>query len=738
MPRIKKRFCFLNFEKRTEVSLPKGKGENMELKFKYFRKKFIFSLVIYIVPIIMLLILLVSNLTGFMVNATRNQIEYKLESILDLTNTNLDFLNNISLDLEKSEILYEEPDANNSYAQMQIRDLLRRNIEKSSFCSDIIFYFRDGNKIFTGENVENAEDFFLNEYVFGDAEKYEIDRWLNKTVVPELVFSESLSVFGKKEDAAVLYVVPLLNKKTEATAIFVLENNWFDGQLKDYYDMYDGGAVLQRAGLNKKLYLGKSLEKNGGRGYEELSVSNDVSGLNMVFRFGKKNVYEPLWHIYFVILIYTIGLLIFGVVLVYRITKRSYRPVAQLKEMIGYDFEDSADEFESIGHIIENIKVKNEQLEEILKNREQKLEKLMLKDMLGFKEYDPKSEGTLFEDFDENKNPLKQTVIFVVSEEKNDFSSKIFSDGEAFSAYELESEEYANARIFLVRFAENISFDIKKRFAEIAEKIKKETGIFSEIIVGKTADSIFDIKSSFISAYNAYLSFNTDKVKIADEDVFYDKYPLELLSGFEKSLNGGRLEDAQKALSKLKDSLGYQLHLFIKRCVIIEIFNIFIRRICTVEDKTQKAELMQYLIEDREAFDICDVDKIFDDFSEYAKMLINKSKEKNSELVSRCCKYIHENFFEYNLTVQNLADMFGVSSTLLNQKMKKELDMNVYEYITSIRMENAVYMLLHTDYSVKTIVEFIGYYDVSSFGRKFKNIYGTSPAEYRKKHKINN
>ena len=45
--------------------------------------------------------------------------------------------------------------------------------------------------------------------------------------------------------------------------------------------------------------------------------------------------------------------------------------------------------------------------------------------------------------------------------------------------------------------------------------------------------------------------------------------------------------------------------------------------------------------------------------------------------------------------------------------------MNVHEYISFVRMENAKYMLKNTDLPIKSIVENIGYIDVSSFGRKF-------------------
>ena len=94
--------------------------------------------------------------------------------------------------------------------------------------------------------------------------------------------------------------------------------------------------------------------------------------------------------------------------------------------------------------------------------------------------------------------------------------------------------------------------------------------------------------------------------------------------------------------------------------------------------------------------------------------------------------YINSRFFEYDLSVQSISEALGVLPNVLNRQMKKEIRMNVHEYISFVRMENAKYMLKNTDLPIKNIVENIGYIDVSSFGRKFKAHTGVSLTEYRK------
>ncbi|MDN5787521.1 helix-turn-helix domain-containing protein, partial [Pseudorhodobacter sp.] len=52
-------------------------------------------------------------------------------------------------------------------------------------------------------------------------------------------------------------------------------------------------------------------------------------------------------------------------------------------------------------------------------------------------------------------------------------------------------------------------------------------------------------------------------------------------------------------------------------------------------------------------------------------------------------------------------------------------------YVQALRVEKSRAMLEQTRRSVQAISWDVGYHDVSAFGRVFKSITGTSPAEYR-------
>ena len=53
------------------------------------------------------------------------------------------------------------------------------------------------------------------------------------------------------------------------------------------------------------------------------------------------------------------------------------------------------------------------------------------------------------------------------------------------------------------------------------------------------------------------------------------------------------------------------------------------------------------------------------------------------------------------------------------------------EYTTCMRMEKAKVILTSTKLQLKAVAEEVGYYNVSSFIRRFKQLVGVTPGEYR-------
>ena len=86
-----------------------------------------------------------------------------------------------------------------------------------------------------------------------------------------------------------------------------------------------------------------------------------------------------------------------------------------------------------------------------------------------------------------------------------------------------------------------------------------------------------------------------------------------------------------------------------------------------------------------------------------------------------------------NQSLEELADHFNVSKRTLIRRFKGALNLTPHAYLQQIRIEVAQKLLAETQYSIEQITNKVGYDDMSSFRRLFKQQAGVTPVEYRKR-----
>jgi YesN/AraC family two-component response regulator len=86
-----------------------------------------------------------------------------------------------------------------------------------------------------------------------------------------------------------------------------------------------------------------------------------------------------------------------------------------------------------------------------------------------------------------------------------------------------------------------------------------------------------------------------------------------------------------------------------------------------------------------------------------------------------------------DLRLQALADLVHVHPTYLSQLFKAETNMNVSDFIASVRMERAKYLLRHTELKIYDVARLSGYLSPKHFMLVFKQQVGCTPSEYRER-----
>lgn len=92
-------------------------------------------------------------------------------------------------------------------------------------------------------------------------------------------------------------------------------------------------------------------------------------------------------------------------------------------------------------------------------------------------------------------------------------------------------------------------------------------------------------------------------------------------------------------------------------------------------------------------------------------------------------RYIQEHYRE-KITKEILAEVIQKSPNHTATLFSSITGQTISNYVHSIRMKTAVYMLEESELKITEISEFLGYNDVSYFSRIFKQIIGVSPSDY--------
>ena len=106
---------------------------------------------------------------------------------------------------------------------------------------------------------------------------------------------------------------------------------------------------------------------------------------------------------------------------------------------------------------------------------------------------------------------------------------------------------------------------------------------------------------------------------------------------------------------------------------------------------------------------------------------MKKKKPQAEEIL----EYIQEQFDNSELSLAAVSEHFQVSERSVNRILKNSTDRTYKGYLDDLRLQKACTLLIDTEKDIKDIVKMVGYFDMSSFIRLFKQKFGVTPSEYR-------
>lgn len=111
------------------------------------------------------------------------------------------------------------------------------------------------------------------------------------------------------------------------------------------------------------------------------------------------------------------------------------------------------------------------------------------------------------------------------------------------------------------------------------------------------------------------------------------------------------------------------------------------------------------------------------------------SSRKTSPHVTIAKDWMKNNYTK-PMNLEDMGPEIGVSYAHLTRLFYKEHGITPVQYLTQIRLELGIQLLLNTNQSIKSIAEQCGFVSANYFTKVFKKAIHITPSEYRRQHKV--
>lgn len=317
-------------------------------------------------------------------------------------------------------------------------------------------------------------------------------------------------------------------------------------------------------------------------------------------------------------------------------------------------------------------------------------------------------------------------------------------------------EEYMEQKNLGIAFSKNDSLvavfkgmdqgEGKEAATELRERIKERFGYSAGIIVGRPVEHMSEIPGGFQSCFHMKEYF-----------FFADQMHLPVLAeGEQVFYSPGENEQMMKVRAQMIDMVIGQDETGIRKY-----FGQFVRVVCGMAEGKKEDALFYFcqavrmldekfqalalsrpeygtkklLQRGRECGSYRELQTVFYGIiMEYFDRLKDSIVSSSSKDFLRAKIYIDKHYDE-NLTLEVLAKEIHMNSYYFSSFFKKNAGENFKDYLSRIRIQHAVSLLVSTDMKAYEIALKVGFRDARGFSESFQRIYHETPAAYRKRAK---
>ena len=112
---------------------------------------------------------------------------------------------------------------------------------------------------------------------------------------------------------------------------------------------------------------------------------------------------------------------------------------------------------------------------------------------------------------------------------------------------------------------------------------------------------------------------------------------------------------------------------------------------------------------------------------------LKKAKSADMSVLKSVLLFCNENYMN-NIYLEDAAEALHVSKYYISHLLNNKLNISFNDYINSLRITDAVYLLEKKEGGITEIAQRCGFNTARTFNRAFKSVYGVSPSAYKREH----
>ena len=497
---------------------------------------------------------------------------------------------------------------------------------------------------------------------------------------------------------------------------------------------------ISQKGINSNgLFERKYKNKN----YIINEIVSEISGWRFIMYLEKAEYLGELtdFRNSFMLILALLILLFIGFLVLY--IKNTYKPFKYFVNFFGLSNDNivnNENEYEKIIRAYKNLKNENAKRDIMIYNQDKLLLDSILSSVLSDGEIYRNTPPEVIEKFDLFSKCNRWCAVEFVTEpseysyeETKTILSNIFEElleNQSMTGRMISGNEYYVCAVGLACEEKEGIEKLKNAIEYMQSVTEKYFSIMFKTVIGGVYNDVEQLKKSFRDAEKAMyykIFYGIDGIvysaDIKDKESKKDS-PEEMVNILAGFINDKKVEEAAEYVFM---NFDIENHFGKNGNSVFNVVNMFLLLISKALDSKMLDKDKYYEQLNR----LSDKTTSYGQKKELITEIIRALSQDVSEVVNQdIAQYIQDNFTNYELSVQYIADIFNVHPNTLTSRFKAELGVGVLWYIHYTRIKKSKELLKDENLTLEEIASRVGYSNVKTYIRNFKKFENVTPRAY--------